>query len=77
VPTWNLIQIKFPFVLDRLLPVQSKTIDTDVVMADDILSRLQKTLKIKFSAFEYFEPIQDVPLDLPFAASETTLNYLK
>jgi len=43
-------------------PVRSKAIDADVVMADEILPRFQKTPNIKFSAFEYFEPVQDVPL---------------
>ena len=55
--------------------VQSKALDADVVIADDMLSRLQKTPNVKFAAFEYFEPVQDVRLDVPFATSETTFDY--
>jgi hypothetical protein len=62
-------------VLVSKKPVQSKALDADVVMADDVLSRLQKTPNVKFADFEYFEPVQDVPLDIPFATSEINCNY--
>ena len=64
-------------VLVSKKPVQSKALDADVVMADDMLSRLQKTPNVKFAAFEYFEPVQDVRLDVPFATSETTFDYFR